>query len=128
MTKLAHIGIVVADVERSKDFYKKFCGCEPGKLVQDERYKLQFLDADGQTIILLQLLSGDPEAPRRCGVVDHVAFQVQDIDAAVDKLRSSGVKLQMEKPQVEIIGSKIFYFLGPDGERLEYVQDIDVKE
>ena len=49
---------------------------------------------------------------------------MQDIDSAVDKLRSAGVKLQMEYPKVEIIGAKIFYFFGPDGERLEYVQDI----
>ncbi|WP_094606018.1 hypothetical protein SPSIL_006820 [Sporomusa silvacetica DSM 10669] len=128
MTQLAHIGIVVTDVERSKKFYKEFCGCEPGKLIQDERYKLQYLDAAGQTIILLQLLSGDPEAPRRCGAVDHIAFQVQDIDSAVDKLRSAAVKLQMEKPQVEIIGAKIFYFFGPDGERLEYVQALNEKQ
>jgi catechol 2,3-dioxygenase-like lactoylglutathione lyase family enzyme len=124
VSKLSHIGVVVKDVERSKEFYKEFCGCEPVKLVQDERYKLQFLDVDGQTIILLQLLSGDPEEARRCGVVDHIAFQVEDIDSAVDKLRSAGVKLQMEKPQVEIIGAKIFYFFGPDGERLEYVQTL----
>lgn len=122
MSKLAHIGVVVKDVERSKEFYKEFCGCEPVKLVQDERYKLQFLDVGGQTIVLLQFLSDDPEESRRCGVVDHIAFQVQNIDSAVDKLRSAGVKLQMEKPQVEIIGAKIFYFYGPDGERLEYVQ------
>lgn len=55
MDQLAHIGIVVADVERSKNFYKEFCGCELGKLIEDERYKLQYLDVAGQTIILLQL-------------------------------------------------------------------------
>jgi len=126
MSKLAHIGIVVTDVERSKNFYKEFCGCEPGKLIQDERYKLQYLDAGGQTIILLQRLPIDPEAPRQCGVHDHIAFQVQDIDTAVEKLRAAGVKLQMEEPKVEIIGAKIFYFFGPDGERLEYVQDIEI--
>jgi len=124
MSKLAHIGVVVTDVERSKKFYTDFCGCEPGKRIQDDRYILQYLDAGGQTIILLQLLTGDPESPRRCGVHDHIAFQVQNIDSAVDKLRSAAVKLQMENPKVEIIGAKIFYFFGPDGERLEYVQDI----
>jgi len=125
MSKLAHIGIVVTDVERSKNFYKEFCGCEPGNLIQDDRYKLQYLDAGGQTIILLQRLPSDPEAPRRCGVHDHIAFQVQNIDTAVEKLRAAGVKLQMHEPKVEIIGAKIFYFEGPDGERLEYVQDLD---
>ena len=128
MGALAHIGIVVKDIERSKNFYVNFCGCEPGRLVEDERYKLQYLDVDGQTIILLQLLTGDPESPRECGVHDHIAFQVEDIDAAVERLRFAGVKLQMDGPRLEIIGAKIFYFYGPDGERLEYVQDLDTKQ
>ncbi len=124
MGKLAHIGIVVTDAEKSRKFYSEFCGCKAVKLIEDERYKLQFLDADGQTIILLQLLEGDPEGNRICGVIDHLAFQVKDIDAAVKKLRLAGVPLQMEKPKVEIIGARVIYFYGPDGERLEYVEDI----
>lgn len=124
MGKLSHIGIVVTDVEKSREFYCEFCGCTSVKLIEDERYKLQFLDAEGQTIILLQLLAGDPEMNRICGAIDHLAFQVKDIDAAVKKLRLADIKLQMEKPKVEIIGARVFYFYGPDGERLEYVEDI----
>jgi len=118
MSKLAHVGIVVTDAEHSKVFYQEFCSCKPGKLIEDERYKLQYIDVGGQTLILLQLFVEDTEAPRHCGVVDHLAFQVKE---AVKKMRNAGMKLKMDEPRTEIIGANIFYFYGPDGELLEYI-------
>ncbi|MDR3565135.1 MAG: VOC family protein [Negativicutes bacterium] len=118
---MAHLGLIVKDVEQSSQFYQQVCGCEPVRALQSELIKIQFLSADGVSIELLQHLTGDPEKHRGAGVVDHVAFIVDDLKAEVAKLRAAGIKITVE-PRSSIIGADIVFFAGPDGERVEFIQ------
>jgi len=53
-------------------------------------------------------------------VVDHLAFEVDDLDDWVPRLRASGVPLLDEAPvEVPALGARILFCLGPDGERIE---------
>lgn len=97
-----------------------------------------FTDKDGQgTCVMMQL--GDiilelyqlPEAAlaeirtRKHGHVDHVAFDVNDIDEAFAIAKQSGLNIQEEAPvflQFWKNGCKYFNITGPDGERLEFNQ------
>ncbi|MDR3588714.1 MAG: VOC family protein [Negativicutes bacterium] len=121
MAKVAHLGLIVKDVERSTRFYQQYCGCQPLKALQSDLIKIQFLSAEGVIIELLQHLVPDPEAQRRAGVVDHVAFLVDDIEAEVNKLRAAGIQIYVE-PRPSIIGATIIFFAGPDNERVEFIQ------
>ncbi len=124
MGKVAHLGLIVKDVERSSQFYQQHCGCKPLKALKSDIIKIQMLDANGVIIELLQHLVPDPEPNRRAGVVDHAAFIVDDIVAEISKLRSAGIKILVE-PRPSIIGATIAFFAGPDGERVEFIQPGD---
>lgn len=122
MYEVAHIGLVVNDVDRSGRFYRDVLGCQAAGAYVDERVKIAFLQAGTQIIELVQYLAGEKE-PRQAGVVDHLAFKVADTDAAVAKLREKGVTLLFDAPRTALGGKKIFFFAGPDGERLEFIQE-----
>lgn len=59
-------------------------------------------------------------------VVDHIGFSVENLDAAVEKLRKAGVTLTEE---IRSIGKIRFAFLeGPDKIRIELVEGHPIKE
>lgn len=62
---------------------------------------------------------------RRDGRIDHVAFEVDDIDATYALLKSEGITIIEDQPvflNFWARGCKFFNLLGLDGERLEFCQ------
>ena len=62
---------------------------------------------------------------RKNGHIDHIAFDVTDIDEAFSEMKSAGFTL-IEKAPVFLCfwknGCRYFNIIGPDGERLEFNQ------
>lgn len=122
MYNVAHIGIVVKDMDKSLKFYTTVLGCALEGSYQDERIHLAFIKAGQQTIELIQYPE-DSVKVRGAGVVDHIAFAVTDIAAEMEKLRQHKVTLLFDPPKM-VNGKKILFFVGPDNERLEFVQTL----
>ena len=62
---------------------------------------------------------------RKDGHIDHVAFDVADIDVAFAWLKNTGFNVLEEQPLFLPFwknGCKYFNITGPDGERLEFNQ------
>jgi lactoylglutathione lyase len=62
---------------------------------------------------------------RQNGHVDHIAFDVDDIDAVFSELKSKHFTIVEEAPVFLPFwkhGCKYFNMIGPDGERLEFNQ------
>ena len=115
---LAHIGIMVKDIDASIDFYKRL-----GFTLDKEEslhIRLAFLSA-GSCLIELIEYKGEP---RVAGVVDHVALVVDDIQAAIDQANKNGINIDASTiSEVPILGGvKNVFFEGPDGERLEFFE------
>ena len=127
---IQHIGIPVTNMQNSQAFYERlgFTNVmqatfdekgEPGACVMMQR---------AQMIIELYQLpeSGlDEVRSRSNGHIDHVAFDVPDIDAAFEALKDAGFNILEPEPkflQFWVNGCKFFNITGPDGERLEFNQ------
>jgi catechol 2,3-dioxygenase-like lactoylglutathione lyase family enzyme len=68
-------------------------------------------------------LVADGGAARSAGVVDHLALRVDDVDAAMARLRTMGVTLLDEAPfDVADLPARILFCAGPDGERIELIE------
>lgn len=116
LNKCEHIGIMVSDVERSIRFYRDVLGLP---FIERRAFKgldLAFLQI-GDT--QLELVAGTADHQQADGLVNHVAFTVSDLDAVVAHLRAEGVELISEAPQPIWEGMRVFFFRGPDGEKLE---------
>ncbi|ATW25132.1 VOC family protein [Candidatus Formimonas warabiya] len=122
MREIAHVGLTVQDCERSASFYEKVLGCQILDQFQDARIKVVFLKSGQGTLELIQHLTGQPEW-RAAGVVDHIAFQVDDVEKETIRLKELGVSLLSDTPREVLDGKKVIFFSGPDGERLELIQE-----
>jgi lactoylglutathione lyase len=116
---LDHAGVHVTDLERSITFYTAVFGlsvCERLSLGDEQ---LAFLEV-GSAWLELMADNGDS---RLTGVVDHFAFEVDELDAWPDRLRQYGVRLLDEAPlDVPALGARILFCLGPDDERIELIE------
>lgn len=121
MYEIAHVGIVVNDADRSSQFYEKALGCKVTDCVETDMLKLVFLQAGKHIIELVEHRQTNSAQQRGAGVGDHIAFNVADIDQALENLKPFHVKLLLDSPKI-LPDKKIMFFSGPDGERLEFIQ------
>ncbi len=121
MYAIDHISIVVKDIKKSKEFYQKAFGCKFVSEMENERLKFVYLKARGQTIELLQYLQED--IPRERGVIDHIAFRVDNLEEAMARMKEINVKPLMDAPRITG-NKKIIFYEGLDKERIEFVENL----
>ncbi len=146
LARVDHIGITVPDLQEASEFLVNVLGCEYmytlGPYVHDDddwmtdhlnvhpravMQKLHFFRCGGQAIFeVFQYSSPDQLAtpPRNSDHGGHhVAFYVDDLDAAVDYLRGEGVTV-LSGPTASTgpaEGQRWIYFLAPWGLQFELV-------
>ena len=120
ITGLAHIGVFVQDIDKSKEFYTKL-----GFTLDNEEtvgeMKLAFLSAGN---CLIELVAPPNHPARQAGVVDHIAMTVDNIEGAIKNAIANGITIDPSKVStIPILGGvKNVFFDGPDGERLEFFE------
>lgn len=121
--KVEHIGIWVKNMDESIRFYTEVLGLKLAERVRlEEDLELGFLAFPGTEDVELELISRGYVGQPDNGIVHHIAFTVNDIEAEVERLKQLGVRMLDETPRVILNGVKIAFFFGPDGERLEFFQ------
>lgn len=117
-----HVAIICSDYPRSKQFYTEILGfsviAENYREARDS-YKCDLALADGSQIELFSFPSAPtrPSRPEAQGL-RHLAFKVDDLDAAIQKLTDKGV--ECEPIRVDEYTEKRFtFFQDPDGLPLE---------
>ena len=143
LDRVGHIGVQVSNVDRSIDFYRKVLGLKvTGRWgPPDIGRPMCFMRINDKhhDVVLFELpedagkvgvASGDSRARRAPGL-DHIAFEVdsrEDWLAALEHVRASGVEIvtgpYVHGPEggdkfIGGSGSHAFYFLDPDGNRIE---------
>jgi methylmalonyl-CoA epimerase len=105
MPVLDHVGIAVADPEAVAGLYRRLLNVLPYKqeAVADQGVRTHFLDGGGAKLELLEALSGDSPVARhlerRGEGLHHLAFEVPDLPAAMQRLRGDGFRLLSDAPQ-----------------------------
>ena len=126
LKRLGHVLLKVADVERSKAFYRDRLGFEV--VEQDPVHGGVFmsLGEHGHTLDLSPV--DDPETAQRLVQnrlgVHHFAFQVDSYEAlkeAYFTLQDHGIK---EIRAIDHVSQKSIYFHDPDGNRLEIYYEL----
>jgi lactoylglutathione lyase len=121
---LAHIGVFVADIEVSKKFYTEILDFKVIEEVDLDDpngvIKVAFAKNGG---LVLELVQFPKTAKKTDGPVDHIAFNVKNIEGVRSLLEKRGLVFEEKEithaPNVFPGGSKWILFRGPDGEHLE---------
>ena len=124
---LAHVGVFVKDIQRSKKFYTEVLGLEVIDecvfVDENNTYTIAFVKK-GSLIIELVMMKIQKELGD--GVVDHIAMQVDDLDGMIAKLGAKGIQFESKEPvhhpSMLGKGAKWIFFRGPDNEHLEISQ------
>ena len=122
INKVHHIAIICSDYKRSKEFYVVKLGFKVIREVHREArrsYKLD-LGLDGHTQIELFSFPNPPPRPSYPEALGlrHLAFEVPDLDAAIDDLTSHGIAVEPVRID-EFTGKRCAFFADPDGLPLE---------
>jgi len=119
LRKIEHVGIQVRNLDRSIAFYSEVLGLTLRKRVRlNETTELAFLPLGDSEIELI--CKSTEYTFAREGIVNHLTFRVDDVAGILDHLRKHGVELIHQQPLfMEKLGTRIAFFWGPDGEKLE---------
>lgn len=127
---IQHVGIPVTDIRVSGDFYRKLgftSIMESGFQSEGGKGVALMMERNGVVIELYQMPEKelDEIRKRKDGHIDHIAFDVPDIEAAFSSLKSAGFTIENPEPVFLHFwkkGCRYFTIIGPDKERLEFNQ------
>jgi len=113
--RISHIGIAVADLEQQKRFYQQVLGLEllGEEEVADQQVRVAMFAVGESRIELLEPTG--PESPvarfleRRGEGVHHVAYEVEQLEPALARLKEREVRLIDEEPRPGAEGQQIAF-------------------
>lgn len=132
MIRIEHIGIAVKDLGEAEELYAKLLGNAPYKReeVESEGVSTSFFQVGPNKIELLE--STRPDGPiakaieKRGEGIHHIAFEVEDIHAEMERLKAEGFTLLNEEPK-RGADNKLVCFIHPksaNGVLVELCQEI----
>jgi methylmalonyl-CoA epimerase len=110
-----HVGVAVDDIDAALSLYEGTFGMAVAhrETVEEQGVEAVLLDVGACHVELLRPLG--PTTPvgkfleRKGPGMHHVAYRVTDIDATLDRLRTSGVELIDAEPRIGIRGSRVAF-------------------
>ena len=113
-----HIHFFDTAVDETKAWYVKMFGGIPGK-----RGRFEAADLPGTNLSFSP--SQTPTAPSKGRAVDHIGFEVRDLEAFCKKLESMGVKFDVAYRKVPALGIAIAFFTDPWGTYIELTEGLN---
>ncbi len=129
MTKIDHIGIVVRDIQQALGFYESALGLSLSQVVEapDQKVQVAFLPVGESNIELVQPLTDDTGTAKflekRGEGIHHICLEVEDIEAALARLKAHSAPLIDEAPRPGAHGRVAFIHpKGAHGVLIELVE------
>ncbi len=113
--KLDHIGIAVKNLDETLKFYTDVLGleCQGTEIVEEQKVKVAFLPIGDTEVELLESTSDDgPIAKfieKNGEGMQHMAFKVDNIEEAIEHMKSKGMRMIDETPRYGAGGAKIAF-------------------
>ena len=128
--KIDHLGIATRGIDEALKFWENALGLEKThtETVEEQKVRVAMLPIGETRIELLEPTSEDSPISKflekRGGGIHHIAVEVEDITAALAKLKSEGMRLIDETPRVGAEGCLIAFVhpASSNGVLLELVQ------
>ena len=115
VTRIHHVGLAVTDLDESIELYRRVLG---GELVHRAASEHEGLEAalirtgEGEVELMRPIREDSPVGKflaKRGPGLHHVAYAVDDIDAALDDAREAGAELIDSQPRIGLHGRRIAF-------------------
>ena len=115
--RVDHVGIAVNNLGETLKFYEDVLGikCEGTEVVEEQKVKVAFLPIGETELELLESTTEDGPIAKFIdknggrGGIQHVAVRVDNIEKAIEEVKSKGYKMIDEKPRYGAGGAKIAF-------------------
>jgi catechol 2,3-dioxygenase-like lactoylglutathione lyase family enzyme len=114
-----HFHLKSADPDALQAWYVDTFGAE-----KSSRMNLPSAVVPGGRVDFLKAAADKPTEPSKGRAIDHIGFEVDDLDAFAAKLRAKGIKFDREPAMVDAIGVKIAFITDPAGTYIELTQGL----
>jgi methylmalonyl-CoA/ethylmalonyl-CoA epimerase len=115
LSRIDHIGVAVEDIEAALTVYRDELQMQVAhrEVVEEQGVEALLLDVGENHVELLAPLGEETPVGRFLSKqgpgLHHVAYQVQDIEAALQACRAAGMRLIDERPRTGIRGSRVAF-------------------
>ena len=128
--KINHLGIATKGIDEALKFWSEALGLDNvhTEVVEDQKVRVAMLPIGESRIELLEPTSDDSPISKflekRGPGIHHIAVEVDDIEAALAKLKSQGMRLIDEQPRIGAEGCLVAFVhpAATGGVLLELVQ------
>jgi methylmalonyl-CoA/ethylmalonyl-CoA epimerase len=113
--RIDHIGVAVEDLDAAIELYnQRFdMGEQHREVVEEQGVEAVLLEIGEGHVELLKPLGPDTAVGRFLAAkgpgLHHVAYQTDDIDAALEQVKAAGLQLIDETPRIGIRGSRVAF-------------------
>ena len=112
--RMSHVGVAMKDLEKTLKLYEDVLGLHPEAVKDMGRSKLAFIPVGDDEIELIQPSDVDGMLSKfleeRGEMVHHIALETDDIEAAMEHVKSRGATMLDEEPIVGAHGVRIAFF------------------
>ena len=113
-----HIHIFTEDDAATQAWYVKHFDGKPGM-------RGPFKKADVPGIELTFAIAGNPVKPTKGRVLDHIGFEVDNLEAFCKQLEMQGVRFDIPYRKIENIGLSVAFLTDPWGTYIELTEGLD---
>jgi catechol 2,3-dioxygenase-like lactoylglutathione lyase family enzyme len=113
-----HIHFYATDVVAMQSWYAATFGAIPGK-----RGKFDAADLPGVNLTFTP--SATAQAPTKGRALDHIGFEVQDLEAFTKKLEAAGVKFDVTYRKIPALGLSLAFLTDPWGTYIELTEGLN---
>ena len=113
--KINHLGIATKRIDEALKFWEDALGLKNvhTETVEDQKVRVAMLPIGETNIELLEPTSNDSPISKflekRGGGIHHIAVEVEDIKASLEKLKSEGARLIDESPRIGAEGCLVAF-------------------
>ena len=112
---LDHVGIAVRDLNEALRFFRDVLGLQvsPTEVVSDQQVRITEVETGGTSLEFLE--ATDPASPvarfleQRGPGLHHITLAVDDLESALEHLRTQGIELIDVSPRIGVGGSRIAF-------------------
>jgi len=111
--RIEHVGVVVRDVEASRRLWEDCFGIKLGTVEENAIRRLALYPVGESMVELIAGTTADSRHAKMVaegkGGLNHICFEVEDIDAALAELKAKGIPLLDEVPRIGHAGCRIAF-------------------
>lgn len=111
--RIAHVGIALPAIAAAMSFYREILGLPAVEVSDSDGARIEAFQAGESLVELLEPARDDTPIgkfiARRGPGIHHICFEVDDLDATLEKCRSRGIRLIDETPRTGAEGRRIAF-------------------